>query len=58
MYVDDVTGSDNLSEARRLQEEITHILGRGFTLHKWCANLLKVYQSSYENLTFMQFQKP
>jgi len=40
MYVDDlVTGSDNLSEARRLQEEIIHILGNGgFALHKWCAN--------------------
>jgi hypothetical protein len=40
MYVDDlVTGSDNLSDARRLQEEIIHILGKGgFVLHKWCAN--------------------
>ena len=40
MYVDDlVTGSDNLSDAQRLREEIIHILGRrGFTLHKWCAN--------------------
>jgi len=40
MYVDDlVTGSNNLSEARSLQEEIIHILGKGgFALHKWCAN--------------------
>ena len=40
MYVDDlVTGSDNLSEARKLQEEIIHILKRGgFALHKWCAS--------------------
>ena len=40
MYVDDlVTGSDNLAEARRLQEKIIHILGKwGFALHKWCAN--------------------
>ena len=40
MYVDDlVTGSNNLSEARRLQEEIIHVLGKGgFALHKWCAS--------------------
>jgi hypothetical protein len=40
VYVDDlVTGSDSLSEARRLQEEIIHILGKGgFALHKLCAN--------------------
>ena len=40
MYVDDlVTGSDNFSDARRLQEEIIHILGKeGFVLYKWCAN--------------------
>jgi hypothetical protein len=40
MYVDDlVTGSDNLSEARRLRAKIIHILGKGgFTLHKWFAN--------------------
>jgi len=40
MYVDDlVTGSNNLSEARKLQEEIIHILEKGgFALHKWCAN--------------------
>jgi hypothetical protein len=36
MYVDDlVTGSNNLSQARKLQEDITYILGKGcFTLHK------------------------
>ena len=34
MYVDDlVTGSNTLSEARKLQEE-----KGGFALHKWCAN--------------------
>jgi len=40
MYVDNlVTGSNNISEARKLQEEIIHILGKGgFALHKWCAN--------------------
>jgi len=40
MYVDDlVTGSNNLSEARKLQEEIIHILEKGgFALHKWCAS--------------------
>jgi hypothetical protein len=40
MYVDElVTGSNNLSEARNLQEDITSILGKGgFTLHKWCDN--------------------
>ena len=40
MYVDDLgTGSNNLSEAQRLQEEIIHILGKaGFVLHKCCAN--------------------
>jgi hypothetical protein len=39
MYVDDlVTGSNNLSEARKLQEEIIHILKEGsFMLHKLCA---------------------
>jgi len=39
-YVDDlVTGSDNLSDARRLQEEIINVLGKGgFVLHKWYAN--------------------
>jgi len=40
MYVDDlVTESNNLSEPRNLQEELTHILENGgFTLHKWCAD--------------------
>ena len=39
MYVDDlVTGSDDLSDARSLQEEIIYVLGKGcFVLHKWCA---------------------
>jgi hypothetical protein len=40
MYVDDhVRGSDNLSDARRLQEELIHILGKeSFVLYKWCDN--------------------
>jgi hypothetical protein len=40
MYVDDlVTGSDNISNSRKLQEEMIHILEKGgFALHKWCAN--------------------
>jgi hypothetical protein len=52
MYVDDlVTGSDNLSEARRLQEEIIHILGKGgFTLHKWCANHADLLEGIPEQL--------
>jgi hypothetical protein len=52
MYVDDlVTGSDNLSEARRLQEEIIHILGkRGFVLHKWCANHATLLEDIPERL--------
>ena len=40
MYVDDlVTGSNYISEARKLQEEIIHILEKGgFALHKSCAS--------------------
>jgi len=40
MYVDDlVTGSNYISEARKLQEEIIHILEKGgFALNKSCAN--------------------
>jgi len=52
MYVDDlVTGSDNLSEARRLREEIINILGKGgFTLHKWCANHAHLLEGIPEQL--------
>jgi hypothetical protein len=63
MYVYDLlTGSDNLSEAGRLQTEIIDILGKGvFALHKWCANhtdlLGKVYQNSYKNLNFLVILK-
>ena len=64
MYVDDlVTGSDNLSEVRRLQEEIhvIYILGNGgFALHRFCAVtqiFLKVYQNSYEILNFLVISK-
>jgi hypothetical protein len=52
MYVDDlVTGSDNLSDARKLQEEIIHILGKGgFALHKWCANHADLLEDTPEQL--------
>jgi hypothetical protein len=51
MYVDDlVTGSDNLSEARRLQEEVIHATGKGFTLHKWCANHADLLEGIPEQL--------
>jgi len=52
MYVDYlVTGSDNLSEARRLQEEIIYILGKGgFALHKWCANHVDLLEGIPEQL--------
>jgi hypothetical protein len=52
MYVDDlVTGSDNLSDARKLQEEIIHILGKGgFVLHKWCANHADLLEGIPEQL--------
>ena len=52
MYVDDlVTGSDNLSEARRLQEVIIHIMGKGgFALHKWCANHADLLEGIPEQL--------
>jgi len=63
MYVDDlVTGSNNISEAQKLQEEIIYILGKGgFALHKWCASTQiswKIYQYSYENLKFLVISKP
>jgi len=52
MYVEDlVTGSDNLAEARRLQEEIIHNLGKGgFALHKWCANHADLLEGIPEQL--------
>jgi hypothetical protein len=52
MYVDDlVTGTDNLLDARKLQEEIIHILGKGgFALHKWCANHAELLEDVPEQL--------
>jgi hypothetical protein len=52
MYVVDlVTVSDNLPDARRLQEEIIHILGKGsFALHKWCANHADLLEGIPEHL--------
>jgi hypothetical protein len=50
-YVDLVRGSDNLSEARKLQEEIIHILGKGdFALHKWSANHPELLEGTPEPL--------
>ena len=51
-YVDDlVTGSNDLSEAPKLQEEIIHILKKGdFTLHKWCANHPNLLKGILEQL--------
>ena len=46
MYIEDLSGSNNLSEAQKLQEEIIHILG--LTQISW-----KVYQNSYENVKFL-----
>ena len=52
MYVDDlVTGSNDLLETRKLQEEIIHILKKGgFALHKWCANHPDLLKGTPEQL--------
>ena len=49
-------GSNNLSEARKLQEDITYILGKGgFTLHKWCTNDPDLLEGIPEQLRESEF---